>query len=339
MMPAMSTRWLPLLLLASCATPEWQVETALASGEKLGGCAAGDVLAERPGPELVAVSVSGKVYVVYRGADGWTAETAFDGPGELIQVAVGDVYSERPGAEIAAVGMARGPEDAAGPGAAWLLSRADGSWLAERLYEDPKLLHGVCIHRGRVYVSGFSQQVVELQRGEERFDARVVQHLSGAGKAMAATDDGLVTACNDGSLALVRPEDNGSEGRVLDRREAGRARLDADGRQVLVADDDGTLSLVRMEGQREPVHDQPETLRGAALAELDPGVPGLEAACAGYGSRITVLVHRRGEWLAAVVHQEPDSIHHLIDADLDGDGLAELIAAGYAGNLVVVRRR
>ena len=53
---------LPLgLFLSACASPaaDWQVEVALEAGEKLCGCAAGHLLPDHPGQELVAGSLGG----------------------------------------------------------------------------------------------------------------------------------------------------------------------------------------------------------------------------------------------------------------------------------------
>ena len=331
---------LPLLFLAcSCATASWRVEIVLAAGEKLGGCAAGELLPGRPGPELVAVGASGTVYLASQVDGAWHGEEIFVAPGELIQVAVGDVLPEIAGDEIVAVGMAAGPEQAAGPGVAWLLSRQGQGWRSEKILDDPALLHGVCIHDGTVYATGFSNRVVRILGGPGNWRHEFAGALPGAGKTMVAVGDGLAVACTDGSLCLVGPSTTGWTVGVLDQRPAGRARLGTDGTRIAVADDDGTLSLVDLEGNRMLLHKEREKLRGAVLAELDPSVPGPEAACVGYGKELVVLTSRGGAWRGEVVHREPDRFHHLTAIDVDGDGVAELLAAGYAGNLILARRR
>ncbi|MHC4515394.1 MAG: hypothetical protein ACYTGW_16630 [Planctomycetota bacterium] len=330
---------LPLLaVLAACAAPDaWHVDVALRAGEKLGGCAAGDLLADRPGTELVAVAGSGAVRVVFRDADGWHSQTVFRAPGEVIQCAAGEVDPARPGDEIVAVGMAAGPESGAGPGAAYLIFRDGDSWHGKKIFEDPRLLHGACITGQGIFVIGFSNKVFQIRRSGDGFDARPVADLPGAGKTCVATKDGIAIACNDGSLVLLSGTDGTFAARVLDKRSQGRARVGTDGHRVVVADDDGTLSLVSADG-REQIHKEDMKLRGAVLADLDPETPGLEAACAGYAKKITVLSRQSGGWRKAFEHQEPGRLHHLIAADLDGRPGLELAACGFAGRLVVLSR-
>ena len=111
------------LLLAGCAANgdgaaggpvAFVAEVAFEAGEKLGGCAAGEVLRERAGDELVAVGVSGSVYLVREERSGWRGERIGAASGEAIQVAVGDLDPAYPGDEVLAVGMLAGDEDSGG---------------------------------------------------------------------------------------------------------------------------------------------------------------------------------------------------------------------------------
>jgi hypothetical protein len=131
---------------------------------------------------------------------------------------------------------------------------------------------------------------------------------------------------------------SGVQVEVIDQRVAGRARLGTDGTRVVAADDDGTLSLIADE-QRTTIHTETEKLRGAVLAELDPENSGLEAACAGYARRITVLRRTGGSWQSEVVHEGTDRFHHLLAVELDGRPGLELVACGYDGGLLVITRR
>ena len=73
---------IPLLLvlsgLTACAsTSPWQLEVALDAGEKLGGCATGNLIPDRDGTEIVAVASSGAIHVAWRSdAGGWQTQKA-----------------------------------------------------------------------------------------------------------------------------------------------------------------------------------------------------------------------------------------------------------------------
>jgi hypothetical protein len=333
----------PLLLgITACTSSSasgWHVDVALKAGEKLGGCAVGDVLPDHPGPELVAVAGSGAVYVAWRDRGRWQSERVYKAPGEVIQCAVGNADPASPGDEIIAVGMAKGTEDSGGSGAAYLVRREGDAWKGEKIFEDARLLHGACVTTGSVFVIGFSRKVFQLTpSGTGTWSSKAVADLPGAGKTCVETRNGIAIACNDGSLVLLSYRNGLWNTRILDSRNQGRARVGTDGLRVVVADDDGTLSLVTATG-RQQIHKENKKLRGAVLADLDPSSPGLEAACAGYEHKITVLSHQSGSWRTLYAHEEPDRLHHLVAVDLDGKPGLELVACGYAGRLVVLGKR
>ncbi len=60
------------LLLAACGgeTPDetpasWGATIAFEAGQKLGGCAVGDLDATKPGNEILAVASTGEIYLVH----------------------------------------------------------------------------------------------------------------------------------------------------------------------------------------------------------------------------------------------------------------------------------
>ena len=154
---------------------------------------------------------------------------------------------------------------------------------------------------------------------------------------------GAALACKDGSVRLVARGTSPEDGpnwtcRVLDKASSGQARIAAANATLVVAGDDGSLSLLDAQGRRA-IHREDDRLRGAALADLDPGAPGLEAATAGYTGRITVLYRDGEEWRAEVVGNDPDKLHHLAVGVLPGLGTAPaIVACGYSGQLHVVHR-
>ncbi len=315
----------------------WIVEIAWQGDTKLGGCAIGDFDPRHDGREIALVSGAGTVEMVRRADGSYAAERLFSAPGEMIQCAVGDADSEHAGDEIYTVGIAEGTEDDGGPGVAWCVRRGDDGWVAEKIFEDRALLHGVCVADGAVWVTGYTNRVFRLQRVDGKWAPTLRADLPGAGKNAVATPAGVVIACTDGSL--VRVTNDGATS-TIDKRDAGRARLAADGDHVLACDDDGTLSLVSPTGRMTLFEDDAK-LRGAVLADLDPARPGIEAATAGYTGRLVILApagKSLRDWQTVLEIRDVDRFHHVTSGDLDGRGGADLVASGFSGRVYVIRR-
>jgi hypothetical protein len=331
---------LPFLFSGACAhsPPGWERVVVLDAGVKLGACAVGDLDPASTGPEIAAVATTGQVFVARRTADGWTAGEVARLSGEMIQCAIGDADPARPGLELATVGMREGTEDGGGAGQAHLVWLTDGAWHHEPILDDSALLHAVCVDGGGVYAAGFAQRVLRARREGGSWRSAEIATLPGAAKNALALRGKIVFACTDGSLAAVDATGESARTAVLDRRAGARARLGTDGERILVADDDGTLSLLAA-GAREELCREPAKLRGAVLAELDPATAGLEAATAGYGKRVLVLRRGADAWSVEVVSEERDRLHHLACGDLDPAPGLELVTCGYSGELVLFRRR
>lgn len=315
--------------------PAPAVEIALSAGERLSGCAAGQIDPTSPAAELVAVSGSGKVFVAERQGSAWRARPVWDGPGELIQCAVGDLDADHPGDEIAVVGMIEGEEDKDRPGGCWVLVREGETWRAELVHESARLVHAVAIADGVLYSGGFDDVIRAWRRSNDEWSPAGTCDVDGAGgiKAISVTGELVFAACAGGGMYRTSFDGRGRHpASELDSRGFGRARLDARENYVAVGDDDGTLSF-----NGAPIFKDSDKLRGVAIAELNGDPEQIELACAGYSGKVTVLRFSGAGFDAEVIHQEPDKIHHLAHADLDGDGIEELIAASYTGNLLVLR--
>ena len=322
---------LACLALLACLTSEhgseavasdWTANMALQADTALGGCAVGDVVPSRPGDEVVCVGKDGSVFVAWHDGKSWKSERVYKGAGELIQVAVGELDTSSPGAEIVAVGMAKGPERDAGPGAAVVVSRKGDAWHGRVVFDSPKLVHGVCVHQGAAYVTGFTKQVhrLRLVAGEsKRFASEALVSLPGAGKCAHSTPGGVLIACTDGSLARVEMHGTRPSLAILDRRSSGRARIGSAGSGIVVADNDGVLSLVAhkvtedaVRWSRTTLHSADAKARGAVLADLEPDFGGLEAATVGYDARVVLLRKVDGEWWSRLIYRAGGpGLHHL----------------------------
>jgi hypothetical protein len=301
--------------------------------DALGGCGVGDVDPARGGNEIVVTSSKGPVFVVQRAEAGWQHEVAFHAPGEMIQVAVGDALPAHPGDEIVAVGMREGPEGD-GPGAVHVIWREGSAWKSTLAFEGEALIHGVAVGEGDVWVAGYDRAVHLLRAKSGGFEHVASAALPGNGKNALAVPGGVVVACTDGSLVQAKLEGPALAVTVLDRRESGRARLGTDGTRLVVADDDGTLSLVSG-SRRETIHTETGKLRGAVLADLDPDAPGIEAATTGYSGRVTLLRERDGRFVASLLFADRAGFHHAVAGDVDGVPGPELVVCGLAGRVLV----
>lgn len=323
-----------LVLCTPSALPQGQhwAEIALQHDDRLDSCAVGDLDPTRAGNEIVVSTSRGPVLVV-RG-EGWARELALDAPGEMIQVAAGNALPERAGDEIVAVGMRAGGEDSGGPGAVHLVWRASEGWRSQLAFEAKALVHGVAIGPDGVWVAGFDRRVHLLRARGGALELAASADLPGDGKNVLAFAGGAVVACKDGSVVEARLAGQGLAVSVVDRRESGRARLGGTREELLVCDDDGTLSLVTSGGRRE-LHKDTDKLRGAVLADLDPASPGLEAATAGYSGRVTIVRTPAGTARAARLFADVAGFHHAAAGELDGAPGLELVVCGMAGRLLV----
>jgi len=324
----------------------WSSTLAADVGEKLGGCALGDVDTSQPGNEIVAVGVSGKVHLVGFVSGAWTHAVIGQAGGEMVQVALGEIDLDRPGLEIVVVGMASGTEDQGGEGAAHVLFRDEGEWIMKEFARSPALLHAAAVTEldgslgAEVVLAGFARQAVVMDLTDAGWVEQPVGPLPGAGKNAIEHGGGVVIACANGSLMAVQRAEGAYALSELAVAPAGCARLASDGEHLLVARDDGVLWLVEG-GQGSELFREPtgEKLRGAVLANLDPLQPALEAATVGYSKRITLLTHQENGWQPTILYEDTDRLHHLAGGLMPGVGHGEhLVACGFSGHILVLRR-
>jgi hypothetical protein len=325
----------------------WSATIAAELGEKLGGCAVGDVDPARQGSEIVAVGSSGKVYLLAFDGQAWVQEVIGQAPGEMVQVALGDVDPARLGLEIVVVGMAAGGEDDGGEGAAHVLFVQDGEWQMKECHRSPALLHAAWVipPQGSIganlLLGGYApgeQAVVRALTADNTWETREVPSFSGPAKNAVGYRDGVAVACSDGRVMLVRPTEEGFVAELLDEAPAGCARLASDGDKLLVARDDGVLALLDENGSQEIYREQ-DKLRGAVLANLDSVSPAIEAATAGYSRMITVLSQDATGWHPTQVFEGTDRFHHLASGRVETLGPEIcLVACGYSGRVIVIRR-
>jgi hypothetical protein len=348
-----------LALLAGAATPQadapWSSQVVMTAPAKLGGCAVGDLDPAHPGNEIVAVCVTGEVFLSRPDRGRWVSEPIVKAKGELLQCAIGDADPTRPGNELLVVGMKAGTEDQAGAGMAYLVVRdeteSEGktrvTWKLEPLFEDGALIHSGLIgdvdpdHDGdEIAVAGFSKVVHIIVRGANGWNSSPICTLPGPAKSMVPFAGGLAVACADGTLIHLVKQDGAWKSTTLDKSERGYARLGAGGGRLIAARDDGQLLLITEGGEVTAIYGEPQKLRGAVLADLDPENPGLEAATAGYGLKLSVIYPVEGiagsEWIPRVVHTDVDRFHHLAVGELDpkSPGL-EIVGCGYSGRVIV----
>lgn len=345
-----------LLLPGACSSPavgaRWASEVVLDAGTKLGGCAVGDVDPRHPGAEVIAVDGTGRVHVAHLGPDGWRSEVAVTLAGEMIQCTTGDVDPSRPGHEIVAVGKLVGDEDSRGPGAVFVIAQDGDGWTALLAREDTALVHGVAVARfdarghDTILVAGYTRRANLIGTDDgSNWQSTELATLPGDGKSVAALpgpDGGAHAAvgCADGTLLHLSPDNAGTwTARVMETAGTSQARLTAGPARgsILASRNDGTLVLVTDTGT-ELIHTEPDRLRGAVCADIDPDSDGPELATAGYGATVTVLTRAETGWTATEVARDSDRFHHLTSGALPGHDVA-LVACGYSGRVILVHRR
>jgi len=344
-------------LLASCGGGResdggWDARVVFTAPDKIGGLDIGDLDPDRPGLEIACVLRTGAAYLVGRRTDGkWSGEEIAVVGGEMLQCAIGDVDERTPGNELVIAGMLAGTEEDGGPGAVYVVSRADGKWHCELAWQAPALVHGVTVMDidprrpgNEIVAVGFDRAATLVFRDGDGWAHEKAVDLTGRGKSVVPRGGEAVIATDDGTVtALVRVGDAWGL-KALSLSVAGQSRLGVapDGR-IVSAGDDGVLRLIDGKALFD-IHREGRKLRGAVLADLDPASPGLEAATASYLMKITVLYPPKAasgnDWRPEVVFTDTGKFHHLDAGDLipesPGD---ELAGCGYSKNLVIVSRK
>lgn len=344
-------------LSAPQADAPWSSHVVMTAPAKLGGCTVGDLDPAHPGNEIVSVCETGQVFLSRPDRGRWVSEPILQAPGELLQCSIGDADPGRPGNELLVVGMKAGGEDSGGAGMAWLVAREEVEvegktrvrWEREPLLEDGALIHSGLIADidpdrtgDEIAVAGFAKVVHLIVRDGDGWQVTPICTLPGPAKSMVPFAGGLAVACADGSLIHVAKQDGEWKSRTLDEAKAGYARLGGNDELLVAARDDGRLVTITPAGEVVELYAEDQKLRGAVLAELDPGAPGLEAATVGYGLKMTVLYPLPGEdgavneWLPRLVHTDVERFHHLTVGELDPEspGL-EIVGCGYSGRVIV----
>lgn len=324
--------------LAACSNEpgaHWQQETALEAGQKLGGCVVADLDRSNPGDEIAVVAEDGSVYVATRSGGLWSSTRIAELPGEMIQIAAADVTQEFAGAELFTVGISEGGEDSGGPGALWFHSHAAAGWHSEQIFEDPQLLHAVCIgdidpdSPGlEVLVAGYSRDVSLLYRVGGAWTPRRVGVLPAEAKGAASDGDWTVVVCTDGSVVRLVSDGDDLELETIGACDDAAARVAVRDGVVLVCANDGALR--KIDGEISVIYQSTDRLRGAVWGEFNPTGAGIEAATAGYDGKVTVHVGTNVQ----VIGTDTDKFHHLAAGNIDGLGTA-LVACGYSGRVLV----
>ncbi len=349
---------LAALIATACArsvpppTASWTAVELITVEGKLGGCAIGDLEADRPGLEAVVVSSEGQVVLVGRTAEGWESEVLLQAPGELIQVATGDLLPQFPGDEILAGGMLAGGEKAGGDGALYVLWREGGAWRSVRIASPRALVHAVAVldfdpdRPGlEAVAAGFDLEVRSFSFGSWPAVAeRFVGTLPAPAKGMVPCGSKVAIACEDGSLIL---QGTGG-GRSIFRGTSGLARLGFDAGELLVSSNAGELyRLAGLEGQALPldadvVFVEPGGVkgRGAVVADLEPARAGLEYATAGYSGKVHLPYRTHSGYAAIEIYDDGQPLHHLAAGEfvVESPGL-ELLCCGFGGRLVLLQQR
>lgn len=370
----------------------WTLTVAVEGDVRINGVACGDLLPDVAGDEIATVDRLGRLRIhrlrsrAEREADGVAFEevplppipvvggdAAGAAAGELVQVVVGDLAPTIPGDEIVAVGVAEGGEDDGGPGAVRVYCRsgANGSWVEHR-FVAPALVHAVTIgdviadRAGNEFlVAGFFGETLIGQL--DAFSGGVTLSVrktglthEGNAKGACLVESGFVLACDDGGLVWYHVDEAGEWSRT-DRLDLGEplARVaEYPNGEIAVCGNGGTFRLVHRDAARGHTREvtmvrSDNRLRGAVVADLDPGHPGMETATAGYDGEIRVVrltvaaATGEDEWdrvssTAALIARDTAKLHHLTTGVFPGLGssrVPSLVSCGYSGEVLVLSRR
>lgn len=286
----------------------WTALTGPEDGRWLGALACVDLDPRLPGPELYVGGQSGNLYQVVVHRDGPLEQrriARFAGE-ELHTLVAGELDPRVPGAVLLAF-TGSGTAHRLRPGS------QDGAFQVDVLIDLP----------GRVR------------------DALVLEEGPGGSR--------IALASRDGTLSILRIEAQGPRLEVLHAEPMGvgriaRAPARPDSGTVLYSTRDDGRVLRHAEGpdgvfETTTIHVGPQGPRGLATGPFHDD-PDLESvAVFGYSAE-AVMLTREGElWRAETIFVDRDKGHWLSSAELDGrNGTRELLASGFGGRVVLLRR-
>jgi hypothetical protein len=341
--------------LARAGDEHWKAEVLLASEHGLGGAAIGDLDPDSSGNEVATVNAAGEVWLVRRAGTAWKPTCIHKGDGELIMCAIGDVDPRHPGNELVGVGMVTGQESRTGPGQVLMIRKDRESWLAEQVFQDDHMIHGVAIgdvssrHAGNEIVAcGFNHRVTLLFFDRGQWQHEVIYVGNDRMKICVIADvlpeqegDEVLVCGSDGKVVVLWEGELGWHHQLVFSDPVGQSRVATAAGRVLVGGDNGTVTLV---DRRERVW-QPEfimrdvgRIRGVAIADLDQSAPGAELYACGYSKNVVQLVrHDNGFWRSKTIFTDQRPLHHLLAGDIDPARPGpELVTCGHGGRLIAI---
>lgn len=336
----------------------WDSEILLTCDTGMGGAAIGDLDSGLPGSEVAVVNGDGEVWLVGRTEGGWHPQRISKCEGELIMCAIGDVDPRYPGNEFVGVGVAAGRESISGQGQLLLVRRDGDAWVAESIFSDDRMLHGVAIgdvsarhHGNEIVACGFNHRATLLHLGENGWTPETIYvgndrlKIALAADVLPARIGSEVLVCgSDGNVVALWEHKLGWQHRVVFSDSAGQSRIATADSGILVGGDMGKITLCRRQG----AHWSPEFLardtakiRGVAIADIDPDHPGVEMYACGYSGKVTQLVHDdNGYWKSRVVFMTDRPLHHLLAGEVDSTHPGpELVTCGHGGKLFLLYPR
>ncbi|UCH88288.1 MAG: Ig-like domain-containing protein [Thermoplasmata archaeon] len=347
-------------------------ETLWTGDNKLSGVTIGDLDTSHDGNEVVVVGMNkdlqGIATMAYRGNSGdWKSESLFTGHGELLTPVIGD-FDDETGNELAIVGMLSGPEGV-GLGQATMIKKSSGKWEDQRLFVNPKLLHGAAIgelmnsHSGpELVVVGFAFNVTILTKdagnpGGDWDGTHVWQSVHNVRKAVFADVDSthageeLFVVDKSGNLTMIYEDGTSWHVETLwtDPGTPGLARLaigdaDNDGKnEIVVGGDSKNIGIIEQKDNGEWIGKvlwtDENKIRGCAIGDFDFNHAGNEIAVYGYSMKVTMLTLDENNEVddKKTIFTDIGRGHDLAVGEFDNlhEG-NELLLSGYSRNLTMV---
>ena len=349
-----------LLLISGLVVPAvaaqqvpWQAEVLLESNRGMGGAAIGDLDPEIAGNEVAVVNAAGEVWLARRTRNSWRPERIHNGKGEMIMCAIGDVDPRHAGSEFVGVGMVSGEESLDGPGQVLMIRRDGDKWNATQIFEDSHMIHGVAIGDvsartpgNEIIACGFNHRVTLLALDGERWRSEVIYVGNDRMKIAAIADvlqerEGLevVVAGSNGNVVLLWEDRLGWKHEIIYSDAVGQSRVACGALGVFIGADKGKVTLAQRKDGRwvsECLTRDSGKIRGVAIADIDPQVPGPECYAGGYSRNVTQLTRGAdGFWRSKVIYTAERPLHHLVAGEFDAAHLGpELVTCGHGGRLI-----
>ncbi|MEW5760340.1 MAG: hypothetical protein AB1779_06210 [Candidatus Thermoplasmatota archaeon] len=321
---------------------KWQSDV-IYEGEVIYDIAVGDAWNEKDGNEIVAVSSTGIVIILWYD-HGWKSENIYDDGYGLLTIAIGDVDAEHKGNEILVGGWSKH----------LILLKYEEGWKSEKIWHDMDYINTIAIgevdkknNAKEILIGGGNRTVTIVKKVDENWIGEVIASFAFHIFGIAIGDinetmpgEEVFVAGASPYLLLLNYDRNWNIECIWESNESlnsfGIGDLDMDGKnELIVTDWDGKVIFVKNELNfwNVSVLDRVPTLGSyykIAIGDVEEHI-GNEVVICGWNNYITIFKLEKNSWEKEVIYED--------EKELYGIGIFSsfIVVGGFSKKITIVQ--